>query len=713
MSTLSWWRVLLAAVALLPALGGGAEAQQAPPQTPVTVGTAGGDVTIVADKLEQVGAENRVIATGNVEITRGRSRLMADRVEIDRATGEAIAEGRVVFYDGEDQLTGQRIEYNLKTGTGVVYQADARAEPNYRILGEEMERLGEGVYRVQKGVFTTCEDDPPAWSFHFNRATANLNDYVFGTGASFWVKNVPLIPFFPFFAAAIRRERQTGFLFPKFGNSSSKGFYAEIPFFWAIDDSKDVTIAPLYYTERGGGLRADFRHIEGPEDRGHADVFFLQERGKGDSRFIGTMREDRALGHRAWLRIDANGVSDDNVIREYGDSVIQRSTQRVESHVFATKSWDTWNLVGDLFLYQDLSTARPVELWRLPDISLVGPRRPVLGDSGLLFQSSASFVHFVRDVGSSGSRIDVNPQLSRPIPLGYLTVTPFAGGRLTAYDRTVTGTHIGRGDVLIEDTKDEARLRRLMEAGADFETKISRVFNTGGWWGTEALLHTIEPRVRYIWVTGWDQDRLPQWTEGVDNIGDASRIEYSLTNRVRARTAAYPDAEAVRWEMLRLTLGHSYDTRFERVGDVFTTLILQPNSEVRFRSDVNYSPVSGGIPNGTADVSVALPLTTTANLGIRYSDTPGHITFLQAGFTSAFWRRMTLRSELNWDLYRGEFTETRVAADFHWQCWALTVEYVNRPRQDDEIRFAVNLLGVGGAIGTSVGVGAIAPGGQK
>ena len=712
MSTLAWWRVLLATAALLSALGGPAEAQQAPTPTPVTIGTAGGDVTIVADRLEEIGgAENRVIATGNVEITRGRARLLADRVELNRTTGDAVAEGRVIFYDGEDQLTGQRIEYNVNTGTGVVYQADARAEPNYRIAGEQMERLGESVYRVRRGVFTTCEDDPPAWSFRFNRATADLNDFLYGTGASFWVKNIPLIPFFPFFAAAIRRERQTGLLFPKFGHSSNKGFYAETPFFWAIDDSKDATVAPLYYSERGWGLRGEFRHIESPEDRGHAEVFYLKE--GHDSRFVGSLREDRTLAHRLWLKIDANGVSDDDVLRDYGDSILRRSTQRVESNVFLTKSWDTWNLVGDLFVYQDLSTRRPVELWRLPDINLIGTRQPIWRDSGLLFQSTASFVNFVRYVGSSGMRFDVNPQLSRPFALGYLTVTPFVGGRLTGYDKTVTGSHIGQGGVLIEDTKDEARLRRLLEAGADLETKISRVFSTGGWWGTEALLHTIEPRVRYAWVTGWDQDRLPQWTEGVDNIPDASRIEYSLTNRVWARTAAYPGTDPVRWEMVRLALGHSYDTRFERVGDVFGTLIVQPKPDLRFRGDVNYSPRTGGIPNATADVAAVLPFRTTANVGIRYSDSPGDITFLQAGIVSSFWRRVTMRSELNWDLYRGEFTETRVAADIHWQCWALTIEYVNRPRQDDEIRFAINLLGVGGPIGTSVGVGAITPGGQR
>ena len=709
MSTRFRSRFLLVAVALVLAAHAPADAQPAP----VTVGTAGGDITILADKLEQVGADNLLIATGNVEITRGASRLMADRVEVNRATGEAVAEGHVIFYDGENQLTGERIEYNLKTGTGVVYQADARAEPSYRITGERMERLGESVYRVRKGMFTTCEDDPPSWSFRFGSATADLNDYVYGTSASFWVKQVPLIPFFPFFAAAIRRERQTGFLFPKFGNSSSKGFYLEAPFFWAIDESKDATIAPLYYSERGEGLTLQLRHIESDTDRGRASVFFIQETARHDSsRFTGSLREDWTLAPRTWLRVDANGVSDDNVIKDYGDSLRQISSQRVESNVFLTRSWDTWNLVGDLFWYQDLTRRRPTELWRMPDISVVGTRQPLFNLPGVLVESSAGFVHFVRDVGSNGSRLDVHPQLSRPFALGgYATLTPFVGGRLTAYDKTVTGARLSQSAGLVEETKDEPRLRRLFEAGTDLESKVSRVFNTNGWWGTDALLHTIEPRVRYGWITGTDQDRLPQWTPGVDDIADSSRVEYSLTNRIRARTVSHPDAEAARWEMVRVTLGHSYELRRDRVGDAFSTVILQPAPSILFRSDVSYDPAASTVPSATADFSVSRPRG-SGSIGIRYSE-PGKITFLQAGLNTEIVRWASLRSTINWDLRRGDFAETRVATDFRWQCWALTIEYVSRTRRDDEVRFAVNLLGVGGPIGTSVGLGGIDSGGQK
>src|SRR5262245_12605151 len=166
------------------------------PPGAVVVPTPSGDVTVIADRLEEVGPDKLLVATGNVEITHGVARLMADRVEMNRDTGDAVAQGRVVFYDGENQLTGRRIDYNLKTGTGVVYESEARVAPYYRISGERMDRLGEGVYHIQRGVFTTCDDDPPTWAVKFGSATADLEDFVYGSNASFWVTDLPLIPFF-------------------------------------------------------------------------------------------------------------------------------------------------------------------------------------------------------------------------------------------------------------------------------------------------------------------------------------------------------------------------------------------------------------------------------------------------------------------------------------------------------------------------------------
>ncbi len=683
------------------------------PQAPAVVPTPGGDVTVLADRLEEVGPDRLLVATGNVEVTRGRSRLMADRIEINRDTGDAVAQGRVVFYDGEDQLTGRRIDYNLRTGTGVVYESEARVAPYYRIGGERMDRLGESVYKIQRGVFTTCEDDPPTWAFKFGSATADLEDFVYGTNASFWVKNVPLIPFFPFFAAAIRRERQTGFLFPKLGHSSRKGFQAEIPFYWAMSDSADATIAPIIYTERGVGLSGEARYVLSGEQRGSASGFLLQETERnGATRGLGSVKHDWQIAPGLSLKVDVNAVTGDTVLSEYGDRLQQRSSQRVESNVFLTRTWESWNFVANTFSYQDLTTRRPVELQRLPDLSLLGVRQPIPGLPGFLWELETGYVNFVRDVGSNGQRLDLHPRVSRPISVGGLaTVTPFVGGRLTGYDKTVTGFRTTRGVTgPIEVTEDEARLRRLFEAGTDIETQFSRVYPVAGPGGIDALLHSIEPRVNYTWITGKDQDRLPVWTD-VDRIPDTSRIEYSLTNRIRARTAALADGEPLRWEALRVALGHGYDLRNDSAGDITGTVIVQPVPRISLRTDVAHSVHGQGVQSATSDLIVRTD-PVTVSVGSRYSD-PSRINFITTGLVADISRYVTLRNTNFFDARTLTFVESRAAADIKFQCWALTVEFVHREGRDDEVNFAVNLLGVGGPIRTSVGLGALEGAGER
>ena len=247
---------VLAFTLLLFLLAAGPVAAQ-PTSTPgaLSIPAGGEEATVVADQLQQVGgASDLMIAIGNVEIVRGQTRLLADRVEINRDTGQAIAQGKVVFYDGPDRLVGERIDYNLKTGTGVVYQGSAVSAPFYHLRGERMDRSGESIYEVRRGVFTTCEGDDPPWSFRFGSGNADLDDMVWGRDASFWVKNVPILPWVPFFAAALRKERQSGFLFPEFGQSSRLGYFMKLPFYWAISDSQDLTVSLDPYSARGIGL---------------------------------------------------------------------------------------------------------------------------------------------------------------------------------------------------------------------------------------------------------------------------------------------------------------------------------------------------------------------------------------------------------------------------------------------------------------------------
>jgi LPS-assembly protein len=701
-------------------------------QAPVTVQTAGGEVTIVADRFEQIGPDNLLVAIGNAEVTRGTARLLADRIEINRATGDATGYGRVIFYDGDDRLTGERIDYNIKTGTGVVYQGEAHAPPYYRVLGERMERIGDSVYRVRRGVFTTCEDEVPAWSFRLGSATADMEDLVHGTNASFWVKGLPVIPFFPFFAAAIRRDRQSGFLAPQLGNSSRKGFFAQIPFYWAISDSQDATLRFDAYQKLGFGGAAEYRYILSQEQRGALAGAFVDEAFKnGEVRGYGSAKHEWQIAPGLALRADLAGVSDDQVLRDYASELKLRSAQRAESNFFLTKTWTNWNFVSRVFWYQDLTTTSPVELQRVPELILKGMPQSLPGLPGFLYQVDTSAVNFFRYIGSEGLRLDLHPVLSRPIPLaGYATVTPFVGGRATAYSKTVTGTHIPLGGgPSVEDTKDEPRVRELLEFGADGESRASRVYALDGRGGLSAMLHSIEPRAHYIRIVGHNFSSLPLWTEIVDQIPEANWFEYSVTNRLRGKTVSSDGAEATRLDLARLVVANAYDFQAHRFGNLAGDLTLQPSGMLSLHADASYSVMGDGLQAYTADMTVTMPRVTGV-VGIRYSreaavsipyfvQVPGTfnaagdsspIHFLQGALSVEVWRNLTVKINTNWDLRTDTFVESRFGLDFKFDCWAFSAEYVKRSRDiatgqtaDDEFRFSLHLLGLGNVLSSKLG----------
>jgi LPS-assembly protein len=700
-------------------------------QAPLSLQDGGGETSVVADRIQQIGGDsNLLLATGNVEITRGGSRLIADRVELNRTTGEAVAQGKVVFFDGQDRLVGERIDYNLNTGTGVVYKGSAQIPPYYRLSAERFDRLGESVYGLRQGVFTTCEGDVPDWSVHLGSGQADLDGVIFGRDASFWVKSVPLIPWWPFFAAALRRERQSGFLFPEFGQNSRKGYFARVPYYWAISDSQDLTIALDTFTKRGMGLELDYRYIVSRETQGQITAFgvnesFLDSRGsKGldENRGWIQIRHGWQITPSMSLKIDSNVTSDDDIYKTYADSTGARVRQRAETNVFLTRRWESWNLVGRVYWYQDLTTPRPVELQRVPEIKLEGLRQPVPGVPGLLYETQASFVSFIREIGSEGVRGDFHPRFLYPIPVaGLLTMTPFLGGRLTYYNQRVVASAISQGPgngypVSVEKTVADDRVRQQVEAGMQLETRVSRVFNTDGIGGISALQHIIEPRATFLEIRGINQKDNPQYEHGggpsigldpgyeartgIDAQNKAHEVTYTLVNRLNARTVSGPNEEPVRWELARLTLSQTYNFLpvSEPFKDAVAEILIQPSEHLRFRADARYNVYGLGVRDANADIS-AIFRDFSVTLGPRFNE-QGGFRFLQASATARLTRYLNAKAASYWDVTNGRATEARGGLDIHFDCWAISVEVIHRYASDDEIRFSVNLLGVGQA-GTS------------
>jgi LPS-assembly protein len=686
---------------------------------PVIIGDGGQESSIVADQIQQVGGPNDLlVATGNVEITQGATRLLADRVELNRDTGEVVAQGKVVFFDGQDRLVGDRVDYNLKTGTGIVYNGSTSTAPYYHLSGERMERVGEGVYEVRRGTFTTCEGDDPIWSFKFGSSTADLNDAFYGTGASFWVRNIPIIPFFPFFGAAIRRERQTGFLYPEIGNSSTKGAFLKVPFFWAISDSQDLTVALDTYTRRGVGGEGEYRYIISERARGSASGFLIpevlrdsQDRERLDIplvRGFGAAKHDWQITPRLSFKLDANVTTDDLVYREYGDRLGDRARQYARTDVFLSQRWDAFSLTANVLWYQDLTTPVATELQRAPEIKFFGVRQPIPRLPGFLYDTEASLTNFYRVVGDGGLRIDLHPRAYYPIPVaGLFTVTPFAGGRFTYYNQHVVGTRLANSGVTVEETTYDPHLRRQAEGGFEVETRATRIFNMNGWGGLSALQHVIEPRAEYLMIRGYDQKGNPQYDRDIDRIGRVTEVRYSLTNRLNAKTVAPTDGEAVRWEAVRVALSQIYDidreiSHRQPFGDLQGEFIFDPNRILRFRAETAYNMYGLGFRTANTDLT-ARYRDVAVTVGSRYDPVAG-ANWVVGEVTGRILPNVDAHVNTNWDVGAGALVEGRVGFQWRFQCFSIMADYVYRKNNESQFRFAIGLLGVG-QFGTNVGTG--------
>jgi LPS-assembly protein len=303
--------LVVAWLALLPTLARGQERQRLSLE-------AGTPVTVYADRIENLERERLLLAEGNVQIEQGDVRLEADRVEVNTETGEAVATGRVVLFDGRDRLTGERIEYSLRSGTGIVYQAQAVAEPHFFFGGDRMERFGDKAYRVTRGVFTTCEEETPAWSVRLGSATAYLDDWMWGTNASFWVWKIPVVPFIPFFATSLRKDRHSGLLTPTFGSSNEKGFWVRQPIYFALSDSQDLTLSPAYFQKRGFGIGAAYRYVRRESSRGELDGFYLHDEeeapDRDPDRWVASLRHEEVITPRLVVKADVARVSDNTFL---------------------------------------------------------------------------------------------------------------------------------------------------------------------------------------------------------------------------------------------------------------------------------------------------------------------------------------------------------------------------------------------------------------
>lgn len=191
---------------------------------------------------------------------------MVDAYGVTDSTSATGLSGTPVFKMGSDEYVSDSILYNFKSKKGFIDNVYTEQQDGY-IRSLHSKRDADGNLYLEKGKYTTCDEEHPDFYIALSRAKVRPGkDVVFGP-AYLVVADVPLplaIPygFFPF-----TKSYSSGFIMPTYGDESSRGFYLrDGGYYFAINDRWDLKLLGEIYTKGSWGFtvtsnyRKRYRH---------------------------------------------------------------------------------------------------------------------------------------------------------------------------------------------------------------------------------------------------------------------------------------------------------------------------------------------------------------------------------------------------------------------------------------------------------------------
>lgn len=541
--------------------GNDGEQQPGPPRPSMNVPLGRNEVLIRADEQEKVGDIYHV--RGHVEIRFGIDVLHADRATYDSTTGQLTAVGHVVFDSSRhnEHIVGTRATYDVSRDTGVFYDAVGStgvkvknknmfltSSSPFFFSGKVVDKLGPDLYRVNDGYVTSCRLPNPKWMFDSEVATVEVGGDAVMHDATLKIHGIPVFYFPKVTHPADAFGRQSGFLIPEIGDSTSRGFIFGDAYYWAINRSMDATIGGYIYGSRGPAEFDSFRAL-GSSYIVQAQFFAVQDiKGYPNPPAKGQNQGGQELRLNAFKQFadGFRGVLSVDYLSQYifrlgfGLAYSENINSEVRSSGFLMKSWDGFGLGFLASSYQNYPTYQNgdyIQIVHAPSLELATVERP--------FDRSSFVYAYDADVGGVSrnepgfetapivGRADVPAYVAWPKLFKGWTLRPEAGARETYYTERLEAVP----NSVMGEAVHDAINRNV--ANASFEMRpptVGKIFNQKPF--GRVLKHTVEAYGIYRYQTGIDNfSQIIRFDER-DILVNTNEVEYGIINRLYVKKAS-------------------------------------------------------------------------------------------------------------------------------------------------------------------------------
>ncbi len=610
---------------------------------------------ITADRLEYFSEARKYVATGAVKIERDGAVIHADEATFFEETSEVDASGHFTYSDRSYSIKADRAELNMETRTGRLFDAQVFFKEKHSYLaGREIEKRGENYYYIPEGSFTTCDAPIPAWCFKAKDINAYTGEKLKAKDASFRIKGLPVF-YTPYVAAPILTERQTGFLIPVVGDSSTRGFELLQRFYWAMAENRDATFALDYYGKRGVGTGIEYRFIEPGDIKNSLWVYHIKDTElKKDDWEIKDLFEDRHPGMPgAYLNLDY--VNEQDFYREFNPQRDIRTQRYIESTGEINRPFSNSRLYLLSQYRLDLENPTGDVPQKLPEAGYV---LNYTSAGSFMYSLSATAANFWRENGISAGRVDVYPKLIHSVGSDFV-VTQTAAVRGTSYD------------FYNDQSRDSFTQRGAFEYDVVGHTRLYRDY--------ASFTHVIEPSIGYHFISS-SQNDLPVFDE-TELFTKTSNIELSVLNR-----AIIKGAEAVAFRVTQAVDTYNSDRplqplKMELALRRFFPLVME----------ATYNVYNGELETVSSDMTFTL-LKAAVSVGQRYNRAENIMTYT-ANVALRPFKSLRMAAQMWYDSKGEGLQDLTLSLEYLRQCWGMKFEAEKHPG-DFTMRVLLELKGM-------------------
>ena len=319
---------------------------------------------LIADQVEIL-SDGKLVASGNVEAMQGDAHLKAPRITYDPDAETLQIDGPIYLQEGENtSILADSAELSTDLTQGLMRSARVVLDQQLQINAVEMNRVNGRYTQLYNVVASSCEvcaaHPVPVWQIRARRVIHDQEEkQIHFRNATLDVVGVPVF-YLPYFRIPDPTlDRASGFLTPSFQSGDDLGFGVKLPYFFAIDPHKDLTLTP--YLAAGYTETLEMRYRQAfrkgyVEMNGAVSQDGLRE---GGLRAYGNVVGYFALPKDFSLSFDIEAVSDDDYLNDYD---YLGGKDRLDSAVTLQRVKRDKLFVGEIILYKSLRSEDDSEM---------------------------------------------------------------------------------------------------------------------------------------------------------------------------------------------------------------------------------------------------------------------------------------------------------------------------------------------------------------